>query len=99
MNIEIASTAQPGTLEGEPLNPNSLHDWLALPIQHFIDKHPDKPRDELITEACEVVAELVNSCGHDWPRVSRWGQFAVDSLTQSIKDKFAAHDRVRRNRN
>src|SRR5579872_7411976 len=57
--IEIAASAGPTTLEGEPLDHNSLHDWLALPVQHFIDKHPDKKREELIREACEVVAELV----------------------------------------
>lgn len=98
MTIEIAS-AMPATLEGEPLNPQNLHDWLSLPIQHFFDKHPDKPRDEIINEACEVVAELVNSCGHDWHSVRPWAEFAMQSLSEAIKQKFAAHDRARRNRN
>lgn len=97
--IEIASGLQPATLEGEQLDPGNLHDWLSLPIQHFFDKHPDKPRDAIIQEACEVVAELVNACGHDWKTVRPWGQFAMDSLNQSIRQKFEAHDRIRRQRN
>ncbi len=99
MTIEIATTTGPASLDGEPLNPHSLHDWLALPVQHFIDKHRDKPADELINEACEMVAELVNSCGNTWASVRPWGQFAMDSLNQAIKDKFAAHERARRQRN
>ena len=98
--IEIASGGSaPTTLEGEPLNPKSIHDWMALPLQHFLDKHPDKPREEVINEMCEIVAELVNSCGHNWSMVEPWGRFAVDSLSQAIRDKFAAHERARRNRN
>ena len=97
--IEIASGLQPATLEGEPLNPNCTHCWMSLPLQHFMDKHPDKPRDEIISEVCEVVAELVSSCGHDWKSVRPWGQFAMDSLNQAIRQKFEAHDRIRRQRN
>ena len=99
MPIEIAATTTPTTLEGEPLNPNCAHCWLSLPLQHFMDKHPDKPRDELIGEMCEVVAELVASCGHDWSGVRPWGEFALQSLNEAIKSKFVAHDRARRQRN
>lgn len=98
--IEIATTsAAPVTLEGEPLDPTNLHDWMSLPLQHFFDKHPDKPREEIISEACEMVAELVNACGHDWNSVRPWGDLAMQSLHEAIKQKFAAHERVRRNRN
>jgi hypothetical protein len=97
--IEIASGAMPTTLEGEPLDNTNLHDWLSLPISHFIDKNPSKSRQELIEEACEVVAELVASCGHDWPTVRPYGQLAMDALNQAIPEKFKAHDRARRNRN
>lgn len=97
--IEIASGPQPATLEGEALNPANLHDWLSLPVQHFIDKNPDKSREDLIREACEVVAELVNSCGHDWAGVRPYGQLAMDALNEAIRAKFIAHDRARRNRN
>ena len=97
--IEIAGGAMPHTLEGEPLNPANLHDWLSLPVQHFIDRNPNKSREELIREACEVVAELVNSCGHDWATVRPYGQLAMDSLNEAIPEKFKAHDRARRQRN
>jgi len=97
--IEIANGSIPTTIDGEPLDHNCLHCQLSLPVQHFMDKHPDKPRDELISEVCEVVAELVSSCGHDWKSVRPWGQFAMDSLNQAIRQKFEAHDRIRRQRN
>lgn len=64
-----------------------------------MDRHPDKARDELIGEVCEVVAELVASCGHDWTTVRPWAEFAMHALNESIREKFAAHDRARRNRN
>lgn len=99
MTIEIATTSTPASLNGEPLNPANLHDWMSLPLQHFLDKNPGKPPEEIINEACEVVAELVNSCGNTWAGVRPWGQFAMDSLNQAIRDKFAAHERARRNRN
>lgn len=98
MTIEIAS-GMPQTLDGEALNPNSLHSWLALPVQHFMDKHPEKTREELIREACEMVAELVASCGHEWSGVRPYGQLAMDALNEAIPAKFQAHQRARRNRN
>lgn len=99
MAIEIAPGPLPTTMDGEPLDHNCLHCQLSLPVQHFMDRHPEKPRDELINEACEMVAELVASCGHDWSSVRPWGQLAMDSLGEAIKSKFAAHERARRNRN
>lgn len=99
MTIEIANSAIPRTLEGEPLDNTSLHDWLALPVQHFIEKNPGKTREALIREACEVVAELVASCGHTWSAVRPYGQLAMESLNDAIPEKFKAHDRARRNRN
>jgi hypothetical protein len=97
--IEIAAGTAPTTLEGEPLDHNSLHDWLALPVQHFIERHPDKTREQLIREACEVVAELVASCGHNWAGIRPYGQLAMDALHEAIPEKFKAHERVRRQRN
>ena len=99
MTIELASGQMPASLDGEPLNPANLHDWLSLPVQHFIDKNPNKSREELIREACEVVAELVNSCGHDWSTVRPYAQLAMEALNGAIPEKFKAHDRARRNRN
>lgn len=99
MAIEIASGPLPTTLEGESLDPTNFHDWMAMPIQHYIDKNPNKSREELIREACEVVAELVASCGHDWAGVRPYAQLAMDALHETIPEKFKAHDRVRRNRN
>jgi len=97
--IEIASGPLPTTLDGQALDHNCLHCQLALPVQHFMDRHPDKSREDLIRELCETVAELVASCGHDWPTVRPYGQLAMDSLNEAIREKFVAHDRARRNRN
>lgn len=99
MTIEIANSAMPQTLEGEPLDNTNLHDWLSLPISHFLDKNPQKTREALIREACEVVAELVASCGHDWHGVRPYGQLAMEALNEAIPEKFKAHERVRRQRN
>lgn len=98
MMLEIMNGALPGTLEGTPLDHNSLHDQLALPIQHFIEKHPDKNTQQLVAEVCEVVAELVCSSAHDWPSVRHMGDFALQTLSQQIPRKFKVHDQIRRQR-
>jgi hypothetical protein len=98
MTLEIMNCALPGTLEGTPLNQNSLHDQLALPIQHFIEKHPGKSQRELVAEVCEVVAEMVCSTGYDWPSVRHMGDFALQTLSQEIPRKFQVHDQIRRKR-
>jgi hypothetical protein len=98
MTLEIMKGALPGTLEGTPLDHNSLHDQLALPIQHFIEKHPNKSKQDLVAEVCEVVAELVCSSGFDWPTVRHMGDFALQTLSQEIPRKFHIHDRIRRQR-
>ena len=99
MALEIAPGPLPVTLDGDPLDHECLHCQLALPVQHFMDRHPDKKREDLIREACELVAELVSGCGHDWNGVRPYAQLARDSLSDQIKNKFAAHERARRNRN
>jgi len=98
MAIEIARGPLPATLDGEGLDHNCLHCQLSLPVQHFIERHPDKPREDLIREACELVAELVASCGHNWSGVRPYAQLAKDVLQGEIKSKFDAHERARRER-
>lgn len=94
--VDVMTGPLPTTLEGEPLDHNCLHCQLALPVQHFIERHPDKSREDLIREACEVVAELVASCGPEWSAVESYGQLAVDALKMLVREKHKAHDRYRR---
>jgi hypothetical protein len=68
---------------------------LALPIQHFIDKHPDKSREQLITEMCEVVAELVGSSTPSWADARKLAKFATDQLNDQVYLKFLAFERLR----
>lgn len=98
MDIEIALGPMPATLDGEQLDHNCLHCHLSLPVQHFMDRHPEKAREDLIREACEMVAELVVSCGHDWNGVKPYSRLAMDALDAEIKRKFTAHERARRTR-
>lgn len=93
--IEVVGTAAPRTVDGFALDHNSLHDHLALPIQHFIDKHPEKSREQLITEVCEVVAELVGSSTPSWPDARKLAKFATDQLNDQVYLKFRAFERLR----
>lgn len=95
--IEVANSALPTTLDGAPLDHNCLHCQLALPIQHFMDKHPDKSREQLVRELTETLAELLASCSESWHGVESFGRQAVDYLDRVTRTKFAAHERYRRN--
>lgn len=93
--IEIVGSAAPRTVDGAALDHNSLHDHLALPVQHFIDRHPEKSREQLITEVCEVVAELVGSSTPSWVDARKLMRFAIDQLNDQCYLKFRAFERLR----
>ncbi len=93
--IEVAVNGPPKTVGGEALDPNSLHDWLALPIQHFIDGHPHKSRDELIGELCEVLAELIGSSTPSWVDARKLTRRAIDQMQEQVQRKFKAFERLR----
>jgi hypothetical protein len=93
--IEIVNTAMPQTIDGEKLDHNCLHCVLALPVQHFIDRHPDRTREQLITEVCEVVAELIGSSTPHWGEARSLRQFAVEQINKQVYRKFEAFERLR----
>lgn len=92
--IEIAAGA-PRTVDGTALDHNCLHCQLSLPIQHFIERHPEKLREQLIIEVCEVVAELVGSSTPDWADARRLAKFATEQLNDQVYRKFKAFERLR----
>ena len=94
--LEASNTKPPRSIDGEPLNPNCLHCYLALPVQHFMDKHPEKSREEVIKEACEMLAELVASCGA-WDVVTTYRESVMDYLPQIIRAKWESYQEYLRN--
>lgn len=75
---------------------NCLHCQLALPIQHFIDKHPDVTREELIRQAAEMIAELIGSATPEWTDARRLLRYAVQELHDQVPRKFSAFEEMRR---
>jgi hypothetical protein len=95
--IEVSNTTPPKTLEGEPLDADCLHCQLALPVQHFMDKHPLKSREDLVREACEMLAELIASCGA-WSVVVTYQDTVMDYLPQIIRAKWEWFEQYQRNK-
>jgi hypothetical protein len=93
--LERATGTAPQSIDGEPLNPNSLHDWLCLPIQHFMDRHPEKTREQLVREVCEIVAELIGSSTPHLVDARRLGRMAADELRAQVDRKFRSFERLR----
>lgn len=94
--LEIATDASlPRTVDGTALDHNCLHCQLALPIQHFIDRHPEKLREQLIIEMCEVVAELIGSSTPNWIDAKRLVRFANEQVHDQAHRKFQAFERLR----
>jgi hypothetical protein len=93
--LEIATNAPPRTVDGTALDHDCLHCQLALPIQHFIGRHPNKSREQLIIEVCEVVAELVASSTPVWYDARNMANFAVQQLNDQVYRKFQAFERLR----
>jgi hypothetical protein len=93
--IEITDTPLPTSLEGEPLDHNCLHCQLALPVQHFMTKHPEKSREDVVKEATEMVAELIASCG-EWNVVTTYRDAALDYLPALVRGKWESYQRLQR---
>lgn len=93
--IEIVASGAPRTVDGTALDHNCLHCQLALPIQHFIERHPEQTRDQLITAVCEVLAELVGSSTPDWIDARKLARFATEQLNEQVYRKFKAFERLR----
>jgi hypothetical protein len=94
--IEIAAAgAAPRTVDGTALDHNCLHCQLSLPIQHFIERHPEKTRDQLIREVCEVIAELVGSSTPNWNDARKLAKFATEQVNDQVYAKFKAFERLR----
>jgi hypothetical protein len=88
--IQVSNTEPPKSIDGEPLDPNCMHCHLALPVQHFMDKHPEKSREDIVKEACEMLAELVASCG-GWDVVLTYQESVMDYLPQIIRSKWESY--------
>ncbi len=86
----------PTTLDGTPLDHNCLHCQLALPIQHFIDRHPEKSKEQIVKELSETLAEVLAVCGDSWASVQSYGRTVVNELDRTTRMKFAAHEKHRR---
>jgi len=94
--IEIPGNgAPPRAVDGSQLDPSNLHDWLALPIQHFMDKHPEQTREEILDNMAEVLAELIGSSTPSWLDARRLLKRTVDCLTEQTQRKFKAFERLR----
>lgn len=88
--------ALPTALDGTPLDHNCLHCQLALPIQHFMDRHPDKSKEQIVKELTETLAEVLAVCGDSWPAVRSYGRTVVDEIEAITRKKFQAHLEHRR---
>lgn len=87
----------PQAVDGQALDSNSLHDWLALPVQHFIDRHPEKSRQQLINEVTEVVAELIGSSTSEWRDALRMTDRAKRHLEEQVGRKWRTFVQLRAN--
>lgn len=88
--------ALPTTLDGVPLDHNCLHCQLALPIQHFMDRHPEKSKEQIVKELAETLAEVLASCGDNWGAVESYGRAVILHLDAMTRVKFRAHVANRR---
>lgn len=86
----------PTTLNGEPLDHNCLHCQLALPIKHFMARHPDKSKELIVKEMVETLAELLAVTGDSWSAVESYGRQAVYDLEHQTRVKYRAHLEHRR---
>lgn len=96
--IDVSNSQSiPRTTDDSPLDPNCLHCQLALPIQHFIAKHPEKSYEDLIREACESVAELVAATG-DWAVAVTYREAVMDYMPMIIRAKWESLQAYQRNK-
>ena len=85
----------PRTAEGQALDHNCLHCWLALPVQTFMDRNPKATAEQLIGQAAELVAELVaHAAGSNERQLERWRRYAQSALQDWVTNKAAAHGRL-----
>lgn len=95
--LQVSNTQPPKSIDGEPLDPNCLHCQLALPVQHFMDRHPEKSREDVVKEACEMLAELIASCG-SWDVVVTYLDSAEEYLPQIVRAKWESFQEYQRNK-
>ena len=95
--FEVAPGQAPKSVDGQALDRNSLHDWLALPVQHFMDQHPNKTRQELINEVAEVMAELIGSSTTNWRDALRMTDRAKRHLEDQVGRKWRVFVALRAN--
>ena len=97
MHSKIIDTmsALPQTVDGSRLDHQCLHCQLALPVQHFMDRHPEKSREEIVKEMAETLAELVASASPEWRATENYAQIALRAFADHVRTKFSAYIKLR----